>query len=182
DPAFEAWFAIFHQRYSTNTSPTWERAQPFRMLCHNGEINTIAGNVHRMRGREGRLGFPDAPDEELYSPVLDEDGSDSAMLDESVELLSREGPGGGRDIRAAVGGGTLGRGGMLVLDARAGCLQRDPVARVARRRPSAVWLEAHRVAGSAGRPDPSVPTDLQRRQVAHAYTREDLSLALRPAA
>src|SRR5436190_21119937 len=71
---------------------------------------------------------------------------------------------------------------MMLLDPRAGGLQRDPVARVARRRPYAVWLEAHRVAGSAGRPDPSVPTDLQRRQVAHAYTREDLSLALRPAA
>ncbi|MGH2649990.1 MAG: class II glutamine amidotransferase, partial [Actinomycetota bacterium] len=102
DPAFEAWFAIFHQRYSTNTAPTWERAQPFRMLCHNGEINTIAGNVHRMRGREGRLGFPNASDEELFSPAMDEEGSDSAMLDESVELLSRGGPGGGRDVRHAM--------------------------------------------------------------------------------
>jgi glutamate synthase (ferredoxin) len=267
DPAFEAWFAIFHQRYSTNTAPTWERAQPFRMLCHNGEINTIAGNVHRMRGREGRLGLPNAADEELFSPVVDEAGSDSAMLDESVELLSREGPGGGRDIRHAmamlvpaawesdpdlseevrafyrwheslvepwdgpaalvftdgfavgaaldrnglrplryaacedgfvacaseagavdtsghgpVRRGKLGPGEMMFLDPRGGGLQRDPVARVARRRPYAAWLRAHRVAGSAGRADASVPDDLLPRQVVHGYTREDLSLALRPAA
>ena len=59
DPEFEAPFIVFHQRYSTNTAPTWERAQPFRMLCHNGEINTIAGNANRMHAREGRLGFAD---------------------------------------------------------------------------------------------------------------------------
>ncbi len=55
DERFAASFAIFHQRFSTNTLPTWERAQPFRMLCHNGEINTIGGNANRMRGR-GDLG------------------------------------------------------------------------------------------------------------------------------
>ena len=51
DPDFTAAFAVFHQRFSTNTLPTWERAQPFRTLCHNGEINAIAGNVNRMRAR-----------------------------------------------------------------------------------------------------------------------------------
>ncbi|MGH9196699.1 MAG: glutamate synthase subunit alpha, partial [Acidimicrobiia bacterium] len=56
EPLFEAPFVIFHQRFATNTRPTWERAQPFRMLCHNGEINTIQGNINRMKAREGRLG------------------------------------------------------------------------------------------------------------------------------
>ena len=101
DPRTTSSFALFHQRYSTNTTPTWERAQPFRMLCHNGEINTISGNVHRMRGREGRLGTASILDEELLKPAIDEGGSDSAMLDNAVELLTREGadPDDPRDIR-----------------------------------------------------------------------------------
>ena len=98
DPRFVAPFAIFHQRYSTNTAPSWERAQPFRMLCHNGEINTIQGNVNRMRTREGRLGTKTPADEALLAPVIDERGSDSAMLDNALELLIR----GGRDIRQAL--------------------------------------------------------------------------------
>ena len=56
DPSLTASFCVFHQRYSTNTAPSWERAQPFRLLCHNGEINTIQGNLNWMRAREGRLG------------------------------------------------------------------------------------------------------------------------------
>src|SRR5207248_9406907 len=98
DPGFTAPFAIFHQRYSTNTTPSWERAQPFRLLGHNGEINTIQGNVNRMRGREGRLGADRLADEELLKPVIDEEGSGSAMLDNALELLVR----GGRDIRHAL--------------------------------------------------------------------------------
>ena len=98
DPRLEAPFVIFHQRYSTNTAPSWERAQPFRLLCHNGEINTIQGNVNRMRAREGRLGADTAAEEALLRPVIDEDGSDSAMLDNALELLVR----GGRDIRHAL--------------------------------------------------------------------------------
>jgi glutamate synthase (ferredoxin) len=97
-PAFEAPFCIFHQRYSTNTAPSWERAQPFRFLCHNGEINTIQGNVNWMRAREGRLGTGTLAPEELVRPVIDDSGSDSAMLDNALELLVR----GGRDIRHAL--------------------------------------------------------------------------------
>src|SRR6266540_605982 len=96
DPALAVPFAIFHQRYSTNTTPSWERAQPFRFLCHNGEINTLDGNEAWMRAREGNLGAAAvglAP-EELLRPVLDPDGSDSAKLDNAVELLVR----GGRDV------------------------------------------------------------------------------------
>jgi glutamate synthase (ferredoxin) len=97
-PSFAAPFAVFHQRFSTNTAPSWERAQPFRMLCHNGEINTIQGNVNRMKAREGRLGKRDLLQEELLRPVIDETGSDSAMLDNVIELLTWE----GRDVRHTV--------------------------------------------------------------------------------
>jgi glutamate synthase domain-containing protein 2/glutamate synthase domain-containing protein 1/glutamate synthase domain-containing protein 3 len=87
DPDLEVRFAIFHQRFSTNTTPSWERAQPFRLLCHNGEINTIEGNVAAMRARAQEVG-----------DVLDPTGSDSALLDNAFELLVRN----GRDARHAV--------------------------------------------------------------------------------
>jgi glutamate synthase (ferredoxin) len=74
------------------------------MLCHNGEINTIAGNANRMQAREGRLGFATPAEEALFRPVIDDRGSDSAILDEAVELLTKEGGtrGEGRDIRRAI--------------------------------------------------------------------------------
>ncbi|MGH2729129.1 MAG: glutamate synthase central domain-containing protein, partial [Actinomycetota bacterium] len=95
DNRYDAWFALFHQRYSTNTTPTWERAQPFRFLAHNGEINTIRGNVALLRAREGSLGSADVAPEELLRPVVDVTSSDSGILDEALELLVR----GGRDVR-----------------------------------------------------------------------------------
>jgi glutamate synthase (ferredoxin) len=91
----EVSFGIFHQRFSTNTAPSWERAQPFRFLCHNGEINAIQGNVNWMRAREGNFG---TTDDVLYHPVLDESGSDSAMLDNALDFIVH----GGRDIRHAL--------------------------------------------------------------------------------
>ncbi len=91
DPRFAAPFIVFHQRYSTNTAPSWERAQPFRVLCHNGEINTLGANVRRMATREGRLGLESSEIEELFRPSVDPEGSDSSMLDEVIELLIREG-------------------------------------------------------------------------------------------
>ncbi len=99
DERFAAPFAIFHQRFSTNTLPTWERAQPFRMLCHNGEINALAGNVNRMRARAvlGTEAVGLGP-EELFHPVLDPEDSDSGQLDSALELLTR----GGRDVRHAM--------------------------------------------------------------------------------
>jgi glutamate synthase domain-containing protein 2/glutamate synthase domain-containing protein 1/glutamate synthase domain-containing protein 3 len=99
DERFTAPFAVFHQRFSTNTLPTWERAQPFRTLCHNGEINAVAGNINRMRAR-ATLGTQAAGlgPEELFRPVVDEEDSDSGQLDSVVELLTL----GGRDIRHAV--------------------------------------------------------------------------------
>jgi glutamate synthase domain-containing protein 2/glutamate synthase domain-containing protein 1/glutamate synthase domain-containing protein 3 len=104
DERFTSSLAIFHSRFSTNTTPTWERAQPFRMMCHNGEINTIEGNVALMRAREGELGpgalsidGEDWVDPALMTPIIDLDQSDSAKLDGALELLVR----GGRDIRHA---------------------------------------------------------------------------------
>jgi glutamate synthase domain-containing protein 2/glutamate synthase domain-containing protein 1/glutamate synthase domain-containing protein 3 len=104
DERFVSGLAVFHSRFSTNTTPTWERAQPFRMLCHNGEINTIDGNVNLMRAREGDLGpgtvsvdGADWIDADLIHPVIDIHQSDSAKLDAALELLVR----GGRDLRHA---------------------------------------------------------------------------------
>ena len=95
DPLFHSPFAVFHQRYSTNTTPSWERAQPFRVLAHNGEINTLQGNVNGMRAREPMLEVPDWPEamthRHLLRDIIDLDGSDSAMLDNVVELLLRAG-------------------------------------------------------------------------------------------
>lgn len=89
DPDFTCSFAIVHQRYSTNTLPTWSLAQPFRCLAHNGEINTLRGNVNRMRSREAIFKsdcFGD--DVSKLLPVIIEDGSDSAKLDNVIELLT----------------------------------------------------------------------------------------------
>src|SRR3984957_16897469 len=77
-------FAIFHQRYATNTLPTWHRAQPLRTLGHNGEINTVWGNRARMTARDSTL-----PVE--CKPVLTRGGTDSTSLDEAVELLAQNG-------------------------------------------------------------------------------------------
>ncbi len=99
DERFVSGLVVFHQRFSTNTLPTWERAQPFRTLCHNGEINAIAGNQNRMRAR-ARLGTEEAGlgPEELFRPLLDETEPDSGRIDSAVEVLVQ----GGRDIRHAV--------------------------------------------------------------------------------
>jgi len=85
-------FAIVHQRYSTNTFPNWRLAQPFRLLAHNGEINTLSGNANRMAARERNLACP-ALGEDLSDllPVLTPGGSDSACFDNAVELLVRAG-------------------------------------------------------------------------------------------
>jgi glutamate synthase (ferredoxin) len=77
-------FAVFHQRYATNTAPSWNRAQPARTLAHNGEINTVWGNRSRMAARDSTL-----PAE--CKPVLTVGGTDSTSLDEAVELVSMNG-------------------------------------------------------------------------------------------
>ncbi|MPZ13327.1 MAG: glutamate synthase large subunit [Chloroflexi bacterium] len=92
DPDFESAIVVFHQRYSTNTFPTWFLAQPFRMLAHNGEINTLWGNRNWMRAREAQLRSDIWGDDvDTLKPVIHEDGSDSAMLDNALELLVQSG-------------------------------------------------------------------------------------------
>src|SRR5262245_57474065 len=117
DPLFETAIAVFHQRYSTNTFPTWELAQPFHMLSHNGEINTVDGNTTWMRAREAewrrdaalssddacslaiRQGGPALAAQAVRrGPLINMRGSDSAKLDNTLELLVL----GGRDIRHAL--------------------------------------------------------------------------------
>jgi glutamate synthase domain-containing protein 2/glutamate synthase domain-containing protein 1/glutamate synthase domain-containing protein 3 len=262
DPVLEVPFAIFHQRFSTNTTPSWERAQPFRLSCHNGEINTIDGNRTWMRARGRALG---SEDDDALHPVLDETGSDSAMLDNALEALVR----GGRDVRHAttmlvprawqrdteldeevrafyryhacllepwdgpagivytdgrVVGARLDRNGLrplriarcedglVVCASEAGtadllgrgsvrrgrlgpgeALAVDPAGsgvettsalerRLARRKPYRRWLKRHLVLADSGSPVAVPASGIERRQVAAGYTREDVTLLLRPAA
>ncbi len=111
DPQYETAIAVYHQRYSTNTMPTWERAQPFHMISHNGEINTVWGNVQWMQARaaEWRRAAGETTTAQAVAqggpalacavaelgPIIDISGSDSAMLDNAAELLTL----GGRDVR-----------------------------------------------------------------------------------
>ncbi len=91
-PLFETGIAVFHQRYSTNTLPSWPLAQPFRLLAHNGEINTLWGNRNAMLAREPALAAPVwERDVEQLKPVIWAEGSDSASLDNAFELLVRSG-------------------------------------------------------------------------------------------
>ncbi len=92
DARFESAFAIYHQRYSTNTFPQWHLAQPFRMLAHNGEINTLKGNVNWMRSHEIRMAssaFGEKADD--IKPIIPSGASDSSALDSVFEVLVRAG-------------------------------------------------------------------------------------------
>ncbi|MFO1460386.1 MAG: glutamate synthase large subunit [Verrucomicrobiota bacterium] len=92
DPLFVSALAIFHQRYSTNTFPTWHLAHPFRMLAHNGEINTLLGNKNWTRARETELESTVWGDEiETLRPIIQPGGSDSAALDNALEALDLSG-------------------------------------------------------------------------------------------
>ena len=89
DPDVESALALVHQRFSTNTFPTWDLAHPFRYLAHNGEINTLRGNVNWMRARQALFETPHFTKEEVQKllPVINEKGSDSACLDNALEML-----------------------------------------------------------------------------------------------
>jgi glutamate synthase (NADPH) large chain len=88
DPAVESALALVHSRFSTNTFPTWARAHPYRYLAHNGEINTLRGNVNWMTARQ-RLFASNLFGDDVHKllPVIDQSGSDSAMFDNALELL-----------------------------------------------------------------------------------------------
>ncbi len=92
NPYFITRYAIFHQRYSTNTYPQWKLAQPFRMLAHNGEINTLHGNVNWMKSHEIKMAsdnFGDSASD--IKPIIQPNGSDSANLDNVFEVIVRAG-------------------------------------------------------------------------------------------
>jgi len=91
DPLFVSALAVVHQRFSTNTFPSWERAHPYHFIAHNGEINTLRGNVNWMHARQAMFASPLFEDITKLFPVISPAGSDSAMFDNAVELLVRTG-------------------------------------------------------------------------------------------
>ena len=92
DPDCQSAIALVHSRFSTNTFPSWERAHPNRYILHNGEINTIRGNADRMLAREETVSSPVMDDDmDKILPVVDQNGSDSAMLDNTLEFLMMNG-------------------------------------------------------------------------------------------
>jgi len=117
-PDFQTALAVFHQRYSTNTTSSWPLAQPFRLLAHNGEINTLWGNRNAMRAREPALASPLwAENVDRLKPVIWAEGSDSTSLDNALELLVRS----GRDpVHALM---------MLVPEAHEGAVEMEPALR-----------------------------------------------------
>ena len=92
DKDYESAIAIVHSRFSTNTNPSWERAHPNRFIVHNGEINTIKGNADRMLAREETM-YSAFLEEEMskITPVVNTAGSDSAMLDNTLEFFVMNG-------------------------------------------------------------------------------------------
>jgi glutamate synthase domain-containing protein 2/glutamate synthase domain-containing protein 1/glutamate synthase domain-containing protein 3 len=94
DPDVESAVCLVHQRFSTNTFPTWQLAHPFRYLCHNGEINTVRGNVNWMHARQAVLASDRFGDVKRLFPIVTAQGSDSSSLDNVVEFLTL----GGREL------------------------------------------------------------------------------------
>ena len=88
----ETAIALIHSRYSTNTFPSWERAHPYRYIIHNGEINTLRGNINRLYARESKLNSPALGDDlKRILPIINKEGSDSAILDNTLEFLTMAG-------------------------------------------------------------------------------------------
>jgi glutamate synthase (ferredoxin) len=116
DPRFTSTFAIFHQRYATNTAPSWDRAQPGRMFAHNGEINTVWGNRARMAARDSTL-----PVE--CKPVLTKGGTDSTSLDEAIELISKNGRSLSEAVRMLLPPATIGARESSFLRYHADCVE-----------------------------------------------------------
>ena len=98
DPELASSMCVFHQRFSTNTLPSWRLCHPFRFLAHNGEINTISGNRKWAQARARKFQCPDLPDIEEIAPLVAMSGSDSQSLDNMLEVLLA----GGKDIFSAL--------------------------------------------------------------------------------
>jgi glutamate synthase (ferredoxin) len=92
DPSLESALCLVHSRFSTNTFPTWERAHPYRYVAHNGEINTLRGNINWMHARQSLFASGLYGDDlKKLLPIINEDGSDSAMFDNALEFLALSG-------------------------------------------------------------------------------------------
>jgi len=91
DARMETTICVFHQRFSTNTSPQWKLAQPFRLLAHNGEINTITGNRNWVLARRSKFANTLIPDLDALGPLVNRSGSDSSSLDNMLELMTTGG-------------------------------------------------------------------------------------------
>ena len=93
DPLLDSALCMFHSRFSTNTFPSWQLAHPYRMISHNGEINTLRGNINWMRAREALFASElyEPGDIAKIKPIIREGLSDTACLDNAVELLVRSG-------------------------------------------------------------------------------------------
>ncbi|MDQ2097287.1 MAG: glutamate synthase-related protein [Tychonema bourrellyi B0820] len=93
NPAYKSAFAVYHRRFSTNTMPRWHLAQPMRLLGHNGEINTLLGNITWMKARQANLAHPNWSQADLntFNPIVNSESSDSANLDNVMELLVHSG-------------------------------------------------------------------------------------------
>ena len=92
DPAMATALALVHSRFSTNTFPSWERSHPYRYMAHNGEINTLRGNINWMRARQAMFESPLFGDDiKKLLPIIHTDGSDSSMFDNCLELLTLAG-------------------------------------------------------------------------------------------
>ena len=98
DPRLETAICVFHQRFSTNTTPQWPLAQPFRMLAHNGEINTVVGNRNWSVARTPKFITPLLPDLQSVTPLVNRTGSDSSSLDNMLEVLML----GGMELHRAI--------------------------------------------------------------------------------
>jgi glutamate synthase (NADPH) large chain len=102
DERLETAICVFHQRFSTNTQPRWPLAQPFRMLAHNGEINTISGNRNWSNARSSKFRSELLPNLETLSPIVNTTGSDSSSMDNMLELLVTGGMGLFRAVRMMI--------------------------------------------------------------------------------
>ncbi|MEG4809400.1 glutamate synthase-related protein [Microcoleus sp. F8-D3] len=93
NPAYKSSFAVYHRRFSTNTMPRWHLAQPMRLLGHNGEINTLLGNITWMKARQANVSHPNwsQADIDTFNPIVKSESSDSANLDNVMELLVHSG-------------------------------------------------------------------------------------------
>src|SRR5690606_20637495 len=94
----ETAICVFHQRFSTNTMPQWPLAQPFRMLAHNAEINTVVGNRNWSVARTPKFSTPLLPDLQSVTPPVNRTGSDSSSLDNMLEIQPRV----GMELRRAI--------------------------------------------------------------------------------